>query len=90
MLRFDYASSNVVRGKDEVILKDFLKYLSSNGIITGTLSHPLNIHYDVLDTNIIGMDFFDRLREHGIVEKSGTLRGCFEETFHGIFVIYST
>ena len=86
VLRYDYASSNVVKGRDEVILKDFLRHLASNGIITGTLSLPLNVKYEVLDTSVVGMDFFDRLQEHGIVEKSGSLRGCYEENFHGIYV----
>ena len=32
------------------------------------------------------MDFFDRLRENKVVEPSGMIRGCYEESYAGILV----
>ena len=87
VIRYAYSSSNVVKGSDEKVLKDFLFNLANNGIINGLPSLPINIQYDSLSTSTIGMDFFVRSFEHHVVEKSGTLRGCFEENIDGVFVI---
>ena len=54
--------------------------------IHGTTTTPVKIDMELMNTSVMSMDFFDRLKESGIVSESGTIRGCFEETFDGISV----
>lgn len=39
-----------------------------------------------LSTNVMRMDFFDRLQQAGIITGSGSIRGCMDETFDGMTV----
>jgi hypothetical protein len=87
ILKYQYTSTSLIKGNDEKVLKDFLRYVCSNGMFSGTATTPFSITYDTLTTSVMGMDFFDRLQLHGVVEKSGSIRGCYEENFDGIMVL---
>jgi Domain of unknown function (DUF4498) len=54
--------------------------------IFGTASSPTMIDFDVLNTSIMSMEFFDRLLDSDLVTSSGNIRGCFDEVFDGITV----
>ena len=71
------------------IMKDFLKNgdcLAKLGC-TGTATSPLQLGtgMETLSTDVMSMDFFDRLDEHDITH-NGSIRGCFEEIFDGITI----
>lgn len=72
----------------ERLLKDFFNRndcLAAMNIF-GTASSPTLINFDVLDTSIMSMDFFDRIMDSDLVSSSGNIRGCFDEVFDGITV----
>jgi cilia- and flagella-associated protein 300 len=52
--------------------------------VSGSTTTPVTINKEMMHTSVMSMDFFDRLKESGIVLPSGNIRGCFEETFDGI------
>lgn len=41
---------------------------------------------ETLSTKVLTMDFFDRLQEKKVIESSGSIRGCYEESYAGILV----
>ena len=49
---------------------------NNNNINTNT-----SINYEFLNTNVMSMDFFERLNSD--ICPNGHIRGCFEETFDG-------
>lgn len=68
---------------------------------SGSPSLPLDYQFTQLGTNIMNMDFFDRITEAGMLSlrdnscikclvgiagETGTIRGCFDETFDGILI----
>ena len=72
----------------ERLLKDFFcrnDCLAAINIF-GTPSAPTVIDFDVLDTSIMSMEFFDRMLDSNLVTSTGNIRGCFDEVFDGITV----
>ena len=68
-------------------LKDFVRNencMSALGC-TGTPTTPVNMTLTELSTSVQSMTFFDRLNENDITY-GGHIRGCFDETFHGMTV----
>jgi hypothetical protein len=51
--------------------------------ITGSMesNNINNIKYEILNTNVMSMDFFERLNND--ICPNGHIRGCFEETYDG-------
>ena len=47
----------------------------------GKIEQPLD--YQMIQSTITSMDFFDRLYTAGIVRQNGDIKRCFEETFNG-------
>lgn len=69
------------------ILRDFFRdsVAMSRIQIEGTPSGvPLVIESQQVSTNVMSMEFFDRLENFDIISTGGQIRGCFEEYFDGI------
>jgi len=68
------------------LIRDFFKSPEATQIlgITGTPSIPIAVKAEALSSNVLSMDFFDRLGDH--VAPNGNIRGCFEEIVEGISV----
>ena len=46
----------------------------------------MSLKMETLSTKVLTMDFFDRLQEKKVIESSGSIRGCYEESYAGILV----
>lgn len=89
-----FESTSGSAGQDSIVdaeyirlLKDFLKDVGVHNLLgfNGTPATPFKVNCKVLKTNAMSMNFFDRLSEYDIVS-NGHIKGCFDETFHGITV----
>jgi cilia- and flagella-associated protein 300 len=69
------------------LIKDFLRNneCTSTLGITGTPSAPFKMNTIELNTEIMSMNFFDKLEENDICH-NGHIRGCFEEIYDGLTV----
>lgn len=68
-------------------LKDFVRNencMSALGC-TGTPATPVSLTCTELSTSVQSMTFFDRLNDNDITH-GGHIRGCFDETFHGLTI----
>ena len=87
--RFRYTGANLNSSEEymEVVL-EFLKYAGAYGIlgINGTADTPFVKDIEELRMNQLSMELFDKLQEGGIVSQTGSIRGCFEETYNNITV----
>ena len=85
--KFRFAGAFDTAADYDRLLKDFLRNSECcAGLgITGTSANPLKLVADELTTEIMTMDFFDRLDENDI-SYNGHIRGCFEEIYDGLSV----
>jgi len=87
--RFKFSGA-FAAGDYERILRDFFRDAAAMSRIevSGTPAGvPLVVESQTLSTNVMTMDFFDRLEECDVVSSmagGGQIRGCFEEYFDGI------
>ena len=86
--RFHGAFNSSLPSDYERLIKDFLSCSRclGNVEISGIVDTPLSWSIERLETSIMTMEFFDRLKDEGILTPSGAIRGCFDEVFDGISV----
>ena len=80
---FSSSGSDYERLVKELVTNGY--FLSACGV-SGMAKFPIAATLEQLAMTVINIGFFDKLTESGIVLPSGTVRGCYEETFDGVTV----
>ena len=70
------------------LIRDFLlnKSVMATIGVNGNVLEPMKYNCKELSTKSMTMELFDRLKNSNIVTDSGTIRGCFNETYDGVSV----
>lgn len=67
------------------LVKEFFLSPEHSSLATrGQLSGSGDLVLENLQTTITNTEFLNKLEENGITAPSGTIRGCYEELFHGV------